>query len=44
MSAAKDLEESGLVFLVHPTLTTAEIQKTAVMVTQVLSRARIDRN
>lgn len=44
MSTARDLGQSSLMFLVHPTLTTAEIQRTAVTVTQVLSQARIDRN
>lgn len=44
MPTARDLGESSLMFLVHPTLTTAEIEKTAVVATEVLSRARIDRN
>ena len=44
MATSRSLGESSLMFLVHPTLTEAEITKTAVIATQVLSQARIDRN
>ncbi|WP_291516657.1 DegT/DnrJ/EryC1/StrS aminotransferase family protein [Acidovorax sp.] len=44
MPTARDLGESSLMFLVHPTLTTAEIQRTAFVATQVLSQARFNRN
>ena len=38
---AKELGETSLVFLVHPTLTEAEINKTCDVITDVMSRASI---
>lgn len=42
LPVAKELGETSLMFLVHPTLTKAEIQKTCVAITQVMSEASID--
>lgn len=44
MPTARDLGESSLMFLVHPTLTAAEIERTATVAAKVLSQARSDRN
>ena len=41
LPVAKELGETSLVFLVHPTLTQAEIRKTQDAITQVLHRAAI---
>jgi dTDP-4-amino-4,6-dideoxygalactose transaminase len=40
LPAAKELSETSLMFLVHPTLTQVNIQKTQEVVTEVLSEAR----
>lgn len=39
LPVARELGETSLMFLVHPTLTEAEIQKTAVVLQQVLAEA-----
>ena len=39
LQVAKDLGETSLMWLVHPTLTDAEIQKTAQVIAMVLSKA-----
>jgi dTDP-4-amino-4,6-dideoxygalactose transaminase len=39
MPVARQLGETALMFLVHPTLTTAEIQKTCAAIDDVLERA-----
>ena len=39
LPVAKELGETSLMFLVHPTLTEAEITKTVAVVSQVLSEA-----
>lgn len=44
MATARDLGESSLMFLVHPTLTAAEIERTAIVAAKVISQACSDRN
>ena len=43
LPVAKELGETSLMFLVHPTLTTTEIKKTATAINQVLKQASIQR-
>ena len=40
LSVAKELGETSLMFLVHPTLTSSEIEKTCAVIKDVLSRAQ----
>jgi dTDP-4-amino-4,6-dideoxygalactose transaminase len=40
MPVAKDLGETSLMFLVHPTLTVTEIQKTCEVIKEVMSQAK----
>jgi dTDP-4-amino-4,6-dideoxygalactose transaminase len=45
LPVAKDLGETSLMWLVHPTLTDSEIQKTAQVIAMVLTRAsKVDKN
>jgi dTDP-4-amino-4,6-dideoxygalactose transaminase len=45
LQVAKDLGETSLMWLVHPTLTDSEIQKTAQVIAMVLTKAsRVDKN
>jgi dTDP-4-amino-4,6-dideoxygalactose transaminase len=39
LSVARDLGETALMFLVHPTLTQAEISKTCTVIQQLMSQA-----
>jgi dTDP-4-amino-4,6-dideoxygalactose transaminase len=39
LPVAKELGETSIMFLVHPTLTDAEIQKTCEVIKQVMTRA-----
>jgi len=39
LPAAKELGETSLMFLVHPTLTENEIQKTCEVLTEVIGKA-----
>jgi dTDP-4-amino-4,6-dideoxygalactose transaminase len=41
LPVAKELGETSLMFLVHPTLTDTEIQKTCEVIKQILSQAKI---
>lgn len=41
LAVARELGETSLMFLIHPTLTAAEIEKTCVVLTSVLHRAAI---
>lgn len=43
LPVAKELGETSLMFLVHPTLTVAEINRTCEVITQVLENAGYDR-
>jgi dTDP-4-amino-4,6-dideoxygalactose transaminase len=40
LPVAKELGETSLMFLVHPTLTDTEIQKTCEVIKQILSQAK----